>query len=460
MQLFVVLALTLGSVVIVVFHPAGPGMRNQAIALGGLLGGAALLALAIFRFDWFVLATLLIRPTVDWSRSSTSATQSGGAATALAGILVGAGTAWLIVNCREHRISRGASKVSVAFGAFVGICFVSAIDSNDPQATAVQATRLLSVLVLLLLLERMTTSEADLRRLIAVCYASAIPPVIVGMYQAVGGGGAVKLVKGISRVRGTFSHPNSFGIFLALLIVMGVAIWPRIGGRERFWLTLLLAPSSALLVLTYSRSSWAGAILGITIVGMLQSRRLILALLIAGLLAVLLIPSVSSRVTDVEAKRHANQTAADSFTWRLDYWNESLSEARNPITGIGLGMTGVATGTGKPPHSDPVRAYVELGVLGVLAYVTLVLSLIALARHSVRRAQPSFDRGVANGFAGCTGCLIAASLAGNIVTQPVFLWTFFAFAAAARAVVVFANGDPTESGRSRRQAAVPPLDTA
>jgi putative inorganic carbon (HCO3(-)) transporter len=108
---------------------------------------------------------------------------------------------------------------------------------------------------------------------------------------------------------------------------------------------------------------------------------------------------------------------------------------RNPVTGIGPNMTQHQTAEAKKPHNDVLRAYVETGVVGLLAYLVMVFLLLHTARLALRRAPPgSLERGIAVGFAGCAVAFVAVSLASNVISNVVTLWYFVAFAAAASAV--------------------------
>jgi putative inorganic carbon (HCO3(-)) transporter len=107
----------------------------------------------------------------------------------------------------------------------------------------------------------------------------------------------------------------------------------------------------------------------------------------------------------------------------------------NPVTGIGLNMTQYNTKAAKQPHSDVVRAFVEMGLLGLAAYVTLLVLFITTGVKAVRASVAgTFDRGVAVGYLGCAAAVVTASLTANIMSNVVTLWYFMTFAAAASVV--------------------------
>jgi O-antigen ligase len=283
-------------------------------------------------------------------------------------------------------------------------------------------------------LERLVTDRARLGRLLVACYVSALLPLAVGLYQAVSGRGMFR-VAGVSRVRGTFVHPNSFAYYLVLLVVMGVALWPHVGSVARRPLGVLVVTGASMLVLTYSRGGWVAALAGLVIVGLLQSRRLIVGLVAACLVTVLAMPSVVGRIADLGEGPTARGTAGNSFAWRVEHWQATAGlAARNPVTGIGLKMTQYGRDRARAPHNDPLRMAVETGATGLLAYLGLAAALVAVARRALARTHVGIERGVAVGFAGCLAAFGLASMGANLLSQVVVAWYMAAFAAAALAV--------------------------
>jgi putative inorganic carbon (HCO3(-)) transporter len=230
-------------------------------------------------------------------------------------------------------------------------------------------------------------------------------------------------------------HSNAFGFYLVLLVVVAVATIPHVDGRLRIGLGALVAVGSVELLLTYSRSSWLALVAGLVVVGCLQSRRLLVALLVSAAVVVIAVPSVSHRLTDLEAGRTDRGTAGNSLVWRFDYWRTSISLLhRNPVTGIGLKMTQFSTDAKRPPHNDFLRALVETGVVGFAAYLGFIWALCRTARRALRSPLEGAERGVAVGFAGIVAAFVLFSVGGNLLSQVVILWYLFALAAVAAAL--------------------------
>jgi putative inorganic carbon (hco3(-)) transporter len=153
------------------------------------------------------------------------------------------------------------------------------------------------------------------------------------------------------------------------------------------------------------------------------------------------LPSILGRFADLGSSTSAAGYASNSLEWRFSYWGDVLPLAsKDPITGIGLNMSSFSTDQAKEPHNDFLRAYVETGVIGTIAYLALLVSMVLVARDSLRftkRRSWTYDRSVAVGFASCVIAFVVISIVSNVITEVIVLWYYVAFAAAAYAVTRF-----------------------
>jgi putative inorganic carbon (HCO3(-)) transporter len=421
--------------------------RSLILILAGAIVGATMLVLAYTRFEVFILVVLTIRATVDWTQRPSDVgvgqpSSSGVETTALALVFLMAAVLWLLVQFQVGSL-HFPSPLAMVWLAFVGIGFLSAIGAERPVESLAESGRIATVVVMLLVLEQLLARGLTIHRLLSICYLSAIVPLLVAGYQAVGAGGSVTN-EGLGRVRGTFLHPNALGFYLAILIVMGVALLPHLTRRVRPLLLSLVWGCTLVLVLTYSRSSWIVLVVGLVVVAKLQSPS-ILVLMLAGIAALALtVPSVSTRLLDLQPEPSLGGAQDNSFEWRLSYWSTAIGLAdESSAIGIGPKMTQYFTEEAKVPHNDFVRAYVETGILGLMAYGVIVAMLILTAVRAVRRTTTGLYRGVGVGFAGCVAAFTVFSFGGNLMSQVVVLWYFVAFAAAAitvsRSATQFSN---------------------
>ena len=405
--------------------------------------GLALAGLALTRFEWFVLVLLAARASLDSTKLSPESNKLSlsGASAPVHGLdpsafiavgLILAGALWL--TWRHSNVASKPPPLERMLCLFVAIWSVSIIGSDRPLTSLIEAVRILAVVVMLMVLDRLLTDMRRVKAMLVAVFASAIVPLLVAAYQAASTHGRF-VSGGYSRIRGTFLHPNPYAIYLTFIIAMGVALLPHLKGKTRVSLLVLLCGCGVALVLTYTRTGWIATILALVVVGILQSKRLLGILFLGGLIALVAVPSIVGRFSDLSHSQTTSGAAGNSLIWRLDYWTQMLPLIkRDPATGIGLKMVQYNTLEQKAPHNDFVRAIVETGVLGLVAYLCLLVVIVRTARDALRRAPPGLERGIAVGFAACVVAFLAMSLVANIVSQVVLLWYFFAFAAAAIAV--------------------------
>jgi O-antigen ligase len=440
----------------------GVDRTELMLPLAALLG-LGFVVLGLVRFEWFVLCALAVRTLVDVTKVGSGggqvgsvtpagdAVSSGPAASALAILFIALSVVWLLAQRRSGNRLR-PTVADAAFGFFVGSCLLSAIGSVNRAATLTETARIVAAVLMFVVLERLLTSMQRVRRVLVACFVALAAPVGLGVYQAVTGHGRFETA-GVSRVVGTFLHPNTFGFFLSMFMLMAIALYRHCEPRARLALALITGLCGILLVLTYSRGSWIAFTLGLVLIGLLQSR-LVFAWIIGGaLLTAAALPSVISRLSDLGTGNSVTGSAGNSLTWRLEYWAAVLQlNNANPVTGIGLKGTRFLTDQSKAPHNDFLRAYAETGALGLLAFLVVLVALVGIARRAVRSAAPGLATGVAVGFAAVLLAYLIDSVGDNLMSEVVVLWYVYAFAACAFAVA--RRGVPlpsTPAGAQRRE---------
>lgn len=416
----------------------------------GAFAGLGLFVLGLVNFENFVFTTIAIRASLDITKTGagnggTSGVNSATASApgldptgALAIIFIGASFFWLLTRMREGRKSPPMSIHRVCLILFALAGFLSVIDSASPTVSLLEAIRVLAVVTMLAVLEVMLVDRDMIKKLIASIYISAVIPVGYTIFNVVTHHSQFTS-GGVSRFEGTFAQPNPFAIYLTLLIVMGAALVPHLTRNKKIAMSVLLFLSVVCLYFTYTRSAWIATVLGVFAVAFLGRRRITLVIMVAGVMVSLVVfPTILQRFADLGTSTSAAGYASNSLSWRFDYWGEVLPLANSdPITGIGLNMSSLATDQQKEPHNDFLRSYVETGILGTLAYLALLISMGVVARQALRftKSRPwSYERSVAVGFAACVMAFVLLSIVSNVITQVVVLWYYVAFAAAAYAV--------------------------
>lgn len=429
------------------------GNKLLLVAPIGAFAGIGMVALGLVNFENFVLMTIALRASLDVTKPQSGNSGAAGVgnptaagldpAGALAVLFILVAFFWFLTRLRAGRKSPPASVHRVALIVFTITGFLSIIDSSLPAVSLLEAIRVAAVAMMLAVLEVMLVDREAVKRLIAAIYVSSIVPVGYTIFNVVlhhpqftSGG--------FARYEGTFSQPNPFAIYLTMLIVMGAAIFPHLSQKRKIAMSVLLVLSLVCLYYTFTRSAWIACIVGLFAVAIVGRRRLMLGLMVGSIMISLVaLPSIIGRFADLGSSTSAAGYSSNSLEWRFSFWGDVLPlAAKDPITGIGLNMSSYETSQAKEPHNDFLRAYVETGVIGTIAYLALLASMVMVAREALRftkRRAWTYERSIAVGFASCVIAFVVISIVSNVITEVIVLWYYVAFAAAAYAVTRYSE---------------------
>jgi putative inorganic carbon (hco3(-)) transporter len=434
---------------------SGP-MFVATVALG-VVAVVVLGSLSLLRFEWLIWVVLLTRPILDLTKAESGAggeTQSSGQLATLMGVaLIVAGPVWLAGLSRAgRRLPLGV--ISRALLLLTATSLISVLVSANPIISAMQVARTTGAVMVFVVLEQLLRTRRDARRALIACALSAVFPLIVGLVQLATGTGFVG-ADGLTRITGSFLHPNTFGFFLVMFLLMGYPMRRWVSGRQRWLLDALLIVCLVELVFTYSRGSWIVLVCGLLVVGVIADRRLLLGvLLVLPVIAAgvaLFVPSVVDRLSDLSTPDTLGGRAGNSATWRLAHVEELLSDGMT-FFGIGPKMSEQLTAGGKAPHNDAARMLVENGVVGLVLYLAFLVGLVLLARRALRRLRRGFDRALAVGFTATVTAFLLDSMGANLITQFVLLIYLLTLTAIVQTWIATA---PQASPDSRARPAVP-----
>jgi len=420
------------------------GSQLQVVLpLAGVVG-LGLAVLAVKNFTVFLLVILVARASLDLTKVSPGlgaqaadpATRALDPASMLGLLFLLMASLWLVAQHRSNQLVSG-SLLRSALIAFVATGFLSVLGSTETRLPSLlEAVRILSAVVMFIVLEQMMAKKENMRRLLMGVYLSTLFPLIMTASGFIGSGPRQEIKGEFARVVGPFNQSNTFGRYLMLMLIFGVAIYPHLEGWFRRLFAFILTASGYVLLLTFTRSALVATVLGLVVVAVAQRKRLFLGVIILGVAGLLFVPAISARFGDLSEQGPAAAAAPSSLDWRVAHWTSVLPLfSSSPITGVGLTNIVRLSPNEAQSHNDFVRTLVETGVLGFFAYLAILAAMIALGRQALAAAtQPSFDRGVAAGFLGCGVAFLSVSVVANVISNVVTMWYFFAFAAAASSV--------------------------
>jgi O-antigen ligase len=270
-------------------------------------------------------------------------------------------------------------------------------------------------------------NTGQIKRFLICLFLTAFIVAIVGMLQT-------PLGERVSApFEGEVGEPNTFGGYLLLIGCVAAGIIAKVrDARARILLILLMVCLLPPFFLTQSRASYLGVIPAALSLAILLERKVI----IAGVLAFGLILSpfflpgiVKERIlhTVTQPENPGQILIGDirldtSTSARLVSWREGIVDwIKKPV--LGYGVTGYAFMDAQLP-----RVMVETGILGLAAFLYLVVGLFKMAFSNLARAETPLFKGLIIGFiAGFIGLLVH-SLGANtfIIVRIMEPFWFFA----------------------------------
>ena len=277
---------------------------------------------------------------------------------------------------------------------FVGWATASVLWAVDSAATTSYVTRLWLVVALLFVTYSAMREPKHIRLILWAFVVGALGTTLYGL--------GTGLVAKDDRLIGGISNPNDLAAALVPAVVLaGTLAATARGGAER---VLALGSASLFLValfLTGSRGGLVGLAVGLLValgIGGALRRYVVLLLLLvvsAGVVhfAFVATPEERTRFTELSAEGSSGRT--DAWNVGLRVWHD------NPVTGVGLDNFGLvepqyATGDfgifeirlilkRVVPHNVYVQLLAELGVVGALAYLSVVAGALVLGLLAIKR---------------------------------------------------------------------------
>lgn len=414
-----------------------PPLPTALIVVGS--GFAVLLALnnPVFGLYWMVLSVPIQQVVV--LPNGTSFTQ---AATMLAVI------AWALRRCAYPRESFRSGPLLPLWLALLGAMLLSAsLTPYSPSIALREISRWLVMVVAWLVGVNTVRTRAELAGLVACLLLAPTAESLIGVVQFLTGNGPPSFqIAGSShfvRAYGTIGTPNAFAGYLNMAWPLAVALacaatWHWLRHDRRAWpgaLGLWLVAGVLLLGVgaSFSLGGWLGAAAGAVALILALGRvgQIVAALAVGGGAAVfagggsgLLPASVAARLS-----RLNGLTLFDPATVQVTPENFAVVERmaqmwagwqmflRYPLTGVGPGnYTTAYQDVASAPwyasrghaHNYYIHFMAENGIIGLLAFLAVLVGTVLLGIVAARRAPTPWWRAVA---IGCCGIII--SVAGH-----------------------------------------------
>ena len=387
-------------------------------------------------------------------------------------LLLAVVAAWMVraLWCGPPKLPSVRWLVAVAALAVAGI-LAAALADYPKFALRDLRTVILEPAAFFVVLASVVRDRNDVRRLLAALAAGATLAALVALVLIPFGAVVTEVFP--PRLRGTFGSPNNLALVLeraapvalALALAAGVGEssgasvrwnWRRVPGASGLWL-LALALLGTVLILTWSRGAWLGALLGLAVAArplwarFRRGRRLaVVALPLAALAAIVLL-------TGVERIGQLLRIGDSGAVSRLAIWDAGWRMARDNWL-FGVGPDNFLThyraymlpeAWREPnishPHNLLLDAWVSLGVIGLVALVALV-ALFWRDWARIRPAVAGRSDPLAFGLAGAMTAALAHGLVDHAYFLPELAAMFWTLAAAVAGLATMRGVESSRGG--------------
>jgi putative inorganic carbon (HCO3(-)) transporter len=362
---------------------------------------------------------------------------------------------WLVELCLSKRRSRvRITTMAVAFLLYAIAHVPSLVLAPDPGLALLELIRLFKMAILILVIVHYVQSRTNLAIVLGTLFASAILQGVLAAGQWLSGSTLglgflgeretfwviASGTTSFGRAGGTLGHANALAIFFEMVVPLALAIYLS---RTRGWLRLLslgaLGAGSVGLVLTFSRAGWGALVIGLACVVLMtffvpgRQRRMALryAPLVLAFVAILGF-AFRDAILERLALYGSSSWLVRTGTYQVG-WNMIES---NPIWGVGannylvvstdyLPMDMASVFASTPVHNILLLTTAEMGLVGLVAFLLVILSIARRVRNLVRANIHPFSPIAIGIGAGIAAFLAHAMLDWLFRYDPIYTLFWF-----------------------------------
>lgn len=261
------------------------------------------------------------------------------------------------------------------------------------------------------------TERRQLKNIIVLLILSGVINGLVSYFNLEGGMGRAAAI--------VLSRPNALGNYLAMIIPLAVVVifFSPYSSRLKIWCGGAVLVILISLILTLSRSSWLGVIVGLLALGFFRPRLKYFLILFLSMAVVFFLPEVQQRVigdkddSGVYYRRAKNDMAYGMFL-------------ENPIVGQGPGsfqaLAAHSEFWGIKAHSGLENLYLRLlaegGIFQALVFLWYYIYLTYLGLTTARKLPPGLRQvAVLGSLAGCW-TVLGCGLGEDPFINPMINW--------------------------------------
>jgi len=312
------------------------------------------------------------------------------------------------------------------FAIFLIVMIPSVIISINILHSIIDWMRFLGIFILFLSVFLYFKDPADLQKLVTTILLSLIIPCSVALTQMITDAGIID--SGFMRFYGTYVHPNMLAFYLmtvCLIIMAGIFGEKNMITRIRCYSILFVA--LFFLIFTYTRAAWIGFLAGVIIIMLFENKAYIPIVIVLLVVLVAAVPDISYRFEDIYQESGTRMGGLSSWKWRLEFWKKtSWLISKNNIFGIGPDTYQLLYRY--YPHNDYLRLLIETGVVGLLAYIYVYLSIMKDALKTLFKTQKGVLKELTLAVLAVSVAYLLVSVSDNLSRSPSVTVYFYALA--------------------------------
>ena len=281
---------------------------------------------------------------------------------------------WILVMVLEKKYSIPRTPFDYYFLAYMAVGIVSLVFSAGQGSVVLFVKRLLLIPIVYIIAGNVTDRKL-LRNMLIILAGVMVILSVIGIQKYLAGVGGLE-----GRLKLYHHYMTSGGILMFVSLMTLSFVFSSAPGRIRVATAasgiLMLLP----LIFTFTRSSWLGFLGGLIVIGILQSRKLILGIVVAVVLFLLFSPhSLRERATSAFDLYHPNNIE------RTYMWKAGLEMIKDhPLTGVGDRDLSDLYDQYKSPnakqrhghlHNNFIMFGATLGIPGILVFLALFIKI-------------------------------------------------------------------------------------
>jgi O-antigen ligase len=261
----------------------------------------------------------------------------------------------------------------------------------------------------------------------------------VAAFQAATGRG-YSITVGYNRVFGTFWHPNGLAFYagqVGLYALTGLMFSPKELARTGY--AAISGMALLILMLSFTRIAWVAFVISVLVLVGLRRLRLPTMILFLLILSLVLITPIQQRFDDLAGVSLQDLSSGrpvqgytisalfdNSLHFRVYMWVSTAPLfQKRPLLGSGWGsfnnLAAGAAGIAEAAHNDYWRLLVETGIVGLVLYFGLVLSVLKAA-FNLRKLRIPELRIMVNGFIASFIFYLISQITDNLFEYQTVMW--------------------------------------